>query len=184
MSGLTAYTAPKKSFPSGNLLDCTKGKVGVSLGGDCVACRMKPEYMGPESPVKMEFKEFCASNAMDSKPYPALPSHACYHSQLAYKARLRVHRRSEHHRESLDHHSHSNLIARVQADHVGSHEGFSACNAHPSILFCQRSAGFATRGASASIDERHWCHLLINSLLMSTGSRLLAPLPAKLIRLL
>ena len=96
---------PKKSFPSGNLLDCTKGKVGVLLGGDCVACRMKPEYMGPESPVKMEFKEFCASNAMDSKPYPALPSHACYHSQLAYKARLRVHRRSEHHRESLDHQS-------------------------------------------------------------------------------
>ena len=29
--------------------------------------RMKPTYMGPESPVKKEFKEFCASNAMDSE---------------------------------------------------------------------------------------------------------------------
>ena len=30
-------------------------------------CRMKPAYMGPDSPVKEEFKEFCASNAMDSE---------------------------------------------------------------------------------------------------------------------
>ena len=30
--------------------------------------RMKPAYMGPDSPVKEEFKEFCASNAMDSEP--------------------------------------------------------------------------------------------------------------------
>ena len=29
--------------------------------------RMKPAYMGPDSPVKEEFKEFCASNAMDSE---------------------------------------------------------------------------------------------------------------------
>ncbi len=39
---------------------------------ELIVCRMKPEYMGPESPVKMEFKEFCASNAMDSKPQSAL----------------------------------------------------------------------------------------------------------------
>ena len=29
---------------------------------------MKPSYMGPNSPVKTEFKEFCASEAMDSEP--------------------------------------------------------------------------------------------------------------------
>ena len=39
---------------------------------ECLLCRMKPEYMGPESPVKMEFKEFCAANAMDSKHSPAV----------------------------------------------------------------------------------------------------------------
>ena len=32
-----------------------------------ICCRMKPAYMGPDSPVKEEFKEFCASNAMDSE---------------------------------------------------------------------------------------------------------------------
>ena len=54
---------------------------------DHIVCRMKSEYMGPESPVKMEFKEFCASNAMDSEPNPAaLPSHACHHSKLAHTA--------------------------------------------------------------------------------------------------
>lgn len=31
------------------------------------ACRMKPSYMGPDSPVKKEFMEFCASNPMDSE---------------------------------------------------------------------------------------------------------------------
>ncbi|CAL5223917.1 g6515 [Coccomyxa viridis] len=43
---------------------------------DIVQCRMKPEYMGPESPVKMEFKEFCASNAMDIISIECMPE-AC-----------------------------------------------------------------------------------------------------------
>ena len=30
---------------------------------------MKPSYMGPNSPVKTDFKEFCASEAMDSEPH-------------------------------------------------------------------------------------------------------------------
>ncbi len=31
------------------------------------ACRMKPNYMGPDSPVRREFMEFCAANPMDSE---------------------------------------------------------------------------------------------------------------------
>lgn len=34
------------------------------------ACRMKPSYMGPDSPVKREFMEFCAAQPMDSEPTP------------------------------------------------------------------------------------------------------------------
>lgn len=30
-------------------------------------CRMKPNYMGPDSPVRKEFQDFCAANPMDSK---------------------------------------------------------------------------------------------------------------------
>ncbi len=45
------------------------------------ACRMKPNYMGPDSPVRREFMEFCAANPMDSKrESPALldaSGHGC-----------------------------------------------------------------------------------------------------------
>lgn len=51
------------------------------------ACRMKPNYMGPDSPVRREFMEFCAANPMDSEslapwnfPFPqqrSLVAHAC-----------------------------------------------------------------------------------------------------------
>ncbi len=54
-------------------------------------CRMKPEYMGPESPVKMEFKEFCASNAMDSKHLPC--SYMPTISNTSMQCKSSLHRR-------------------------------------------------------------------------------------------
>ncbi|CAL8463645.1 g3179 [Coccomyxa elongata] len=43
---------------------------------DVVQCRMKPNYMGPDSPVRREFMEFCAANPMDIISVECMPE-AC-----------------------------------------------------------------------------------------------------------
>ena len=70
-------STPASSFQCGGLcvrliveLPCCK------VLTPCMCCtprRMKPMYMGPDSPVRREFIDFCASNPMDSesRPQPA-----------------------------------------------------------------------------------------------------------------